>query len=879
MVGPSGSSCSFFFFCAIITTLISAISAQGQVAFEKVTDLDYKGETYYTIRNLSLYECQGWCREEPECQAASFSFVVNPLTPRQETVCLLQNGTAATNPSAQPLKAVSQYYMTKMVIRSDKVCKRPWNFERVPNKNIEGYDKALIFTSTKEACLAACLNEENFVCRSVEYNYVTLQCRLSDYDRRTPVDDFKPIELVDAPGIDYFENLCLVADTSCADQRSFSAPRVGVPDSKIALHVNVHFYTDKELMANSPAACQRACEIEAEFLCRSYLYLGPPTGDQYNCRLYHLDHWTLPDGPSTFLLNDRPLIDNGGRIGTYYENRCKKYSRKRPKSLGSSDDSMLCKRVVTKDRRYITQITCYEKGKEGSQRQAMRMPLFGKQGGGVLSSLFSKIGRQGSLPGDFDTTVNPGGQNGNFQFGSGGVNGGGSGATGFPSGGSNFPDGQNGGFGGNGGGNGLSGPGADFGPNGGGSNGGGGFPAGFPGLPGGADDNDNAIDTGDSDDVNCDYLGTCYDVSVHCKDTRIVVNVGTNKPFSGRIYALGRSETCNVDVINSDTFRLDLTMAGQDCNTQSAGGVYTNTVVVQRHSVVMTKTDKIYKVRCTYDTSSKNITFGMMPIRDPDMISITSAPEAPAPRIRILDARQKEVETVRIGDRLTFRIEIPDKTPYGIFARNCVAMAKDSRSTFPIIDENGCPVDPTIFPRFTPDGTALQSVYEAFRFTESYGVIFQCNVKYCLGPCEPAVCTYGRENFESWGRKKRDVSKRAVETQLDTAMSLSREIIVLDFGDEATSPYDFGKTTPAPGGNLTDFKVDAVNWPGTSEESFATSVEVDTCPSRTSVLALSVVCALLLVIYICTVFYFCMRRVILQNQKQRPDRNTTIFRG
>ena len=34
-----------------------------------------------------------------------------------------------------------------------------------------------------------------------------------------------------------------------------------------------------------------------------------------------------------------------------------------------------------------------------------------------------------------------------------------------------------------------------------------------------------------------------------------------------------------------------------------------------------------------------------------------------------------------------------------LLPRNCVAMAKDSRSTFPIIDENGCPVDPTIFPR------------------------------------------------------------------------------------------------------------------------------------------------------------------------------------
>ena len=33
-----------------------------------------------------------------------------------------------------------------------------------------------------------------------------------------------------------------------------------------------------------------------------------------------------------------------------------------------------------------------------------------------------------------------------------------------------------------------------------------------------------------------------------------------------------------------------------------------------------------------------------------------------------------------------------------------------------------------IFARFTPDGTALQSVYEAFRFTESYGVTLHHHV-------------------------------------------------------------------------------------------------------------------------------------------------------
>jgi hypothetical protein len=93
-----------------------------------------------------------------------------------------------------------------------------------------------------------------------------------------------------------------------------------------------------------------------------------------------------------------------------------------------------------------------------------------------------------------------------------------------------------------------------------------------------------------------------------------------------------------------------------------------------------------------------------------------------------------------------------------------------------------CPVDPTIFPRFVPDGTALQSNYEAFRFTESYGVIFQCNVRYCLGPCEPAVCPWGRGNVESWGRKKRNVAPK--NNTSDDDMTLSQEILVLDFGDD-----------------------------------------------------------------------------------------------
>ncbi|XP_026479536.1 uncharacterized protein LOC113385929 [Ctenocephalides felis] len=677
---------------AVIIAFCNVSSILGRIAFEKLTDFDFTGSTYYSVKNLSLYECQGWCREEQECQAAAFSFVVNPLTPVQETLCQLQNDTSANNPNVAPQRSVNMYYMVKLQMRSENVCLRPWAFERVPNKIIRGLDNALIYTSTKEACLAACLNEKRFACRSVEYDYNNMKCVLSDSDRRT-TGQF--VQLVDAQGTDYFENLCLKTSQACKANRVFSIPRIGVADDKVAQYAGLHYYTDKELQVTSEPACRLACEIESEFLCRSFLYLGTPLGSQYNCRLYHLDHKTLPDGPSTYLNAERPLLDNGEPTGTYFENFCEKPNPSAP----------------TPDH---------------------------------------------TLPVVFDATEDP------------------------------------------------------------------------------------SINNLTRADVNCDKTGTCYDVSVNCKDTRIAVQVRTNKPFNGRIYALGRSETCNIDVINSDLFRLDLTMAGQDCNTQSVTGIYSNTVVLQHHSVVMTKADKIYKVKCTYDMSSKNITFGMSPIRDPEMISITSAPEAPPPRIRILDSRAREVETVRIGDKLTFRIEIPEDTPYGIFARSCVAMAKDSKSTFQIIDDEGCPVDPTIFPAFSPDGNALQSVYEAFRFTESYGVIFQCNVKYCLGPCEPAVCEWGRDSVESWGRRRRSLNSN--ETQNEEEMNISQEILVLDFGDEKASDYLRSDPSSA------DFGRDK------------TVTIVEPCPTKTSVLALGVTCALLILIYISTIFCYYMRK-------------------
>lgn len=130
------------------------------------------------------------------------------------------------------------------------------------------------------------------------------------------------MQFVDAQGVDYFENLCIKSSQACKGNRVYQVPRIGVSEDKVAQYAGLHYYTDKELQVNSEGACRLACEIENEFLCRSFLYRGAPQGSQYNCQLFHLDHKTLPDGPSTYLNAERPLLDDGERVGTYYENVC-----------------------------------------------------------------------------------------------------------------------------------------------------------------------------------------------------------------------------------------------------------------------------------------------------------------------------------------------------------------------------------------------------------------------------------------------------------------------------------------------------------------------------------------------------------------------------
>ena len=48
----------------------------------------------------------------------------------------------------------------------------------------------------------------------------------------------------------YLTSHCL-GDVACEKDRQYATPRFGIPEQKVALHVGVHYYIDKELMVNT----------------------------------------------------------------------------------------------------------------------------------------------------------------------------------------------------------------------------------------------------------------------------------------------------------------------------------------------------------------------------------------------------------------------------------------------------------------------------------------------------------------------------------------------------------------------------------------------------------------------------------------------------
>ncbi|CAG0904424.1 unnamed protein product, partial [Darwinula stevensoni] len=105
---------------------------------------------------------------------------------------------------------------------------------------------------------------------------------------------------------------------------------------------------------------------------------------------------------------------------------------------------------------------------------------------------------------------------------------------------------------------------------------------------------------------------------------------------------------------------------------------------------------------------------------------------------------------------------------YGISARNLQARSGSNTETFALLDAQGCPTEPDIFPemRLDPVTKSLFAEFEAFKFSNDAVVRFLVTVQFCLEECPPARCGHS----DSYGRRR----KRATYNQKKKAEGRAR---------------------------------------------------------------------------------------------------------
>lgn len=266
--------------------------------------------------------------------------------------------------------------------------------------------------------------------------------------------------------------------------------------------------------------------------------------------------------------------------------------------------------------------------------------------------------------------------------------------------------------------------------------------------------------------------GSCIEVQMHCEATSMTAIVKVITPFRGRLYALGHPYECYaVSVRANGEVALSMPLHGRKCGTKNLGnGTFVNSVVVQHHPFVLRSTDRRIDVACDYEEVQRKLRGGKQ-VLEGDLQSltqvITGLAATPPVRLRVVNASGHEVRGVELGEQLYLRVEMLDESVFGIFGSGLLARSGRGSETVMLIDDRGCPVEPTIFPTLSryDDTKSLIAPFQAFKFASDSTVKFQLTVSFCLDVCEPVKCEDEATNEiqKSYGRRKR--SKESADTR------------------------------------------------------------------------------------------------------------------
>ncbi|XP_064072532.1 uncharacterized protein LOC113392897 [Vanessa tameamea] len=246
-----------------------------KIGFELVTGYVFSAPSHILDDipgTLMLTDCLEQCQANDTCRAVNY----------ETGLCVLFSSDADQLPGALTKSQfpVFTIYAQKSCL-GVKPCERAWCFDRVRGYNLKGFGKRTHTVESRQMCLDLCLGENDFVCRSANYNNKTGECVLSNMDRITlaGTNSFQPNE-----DIDYLENNCVEEPTKLCEFKKMSGRILKTVDS---------VYQDVQTIEE----CRELC-LNSPFRCHSYDH--GDTGDHV-CRLSHHSRATLADIQDPYL--------------------------------------------------------------------------------------------------------------------------------------------------------------------------------------------------------------------------------------------------------------------------------------------------------------------------------------------------------------------------------------------------------------------------------------------------------------------------------------------------------------------------------------------------------------------------------------------------
>ncbi|XP_022709763.1 uncharacterized protein LOC111272502 [Varroa jacobsoni] len=181
----------------------------GIESFEKTTGVGYGGQVVGTTilqqqDSALTRDCVNLCKQQSQCNSFTLNYVGYKCTSFQVT-SQGRRELLVDNPSLNYFEKICFRGVQKNTF--DALCgDRLWAFERVKESYLEGFiDREESNVKDKEECAKMCLLEDNFPCRSADFDEVQKLCKLSREDRRSQPQAFRQV-----PGSsrDYLENQC-----------------------------------------------------------------------------------------------------------------------------------------------------------------------------------------------------------------------------------------------------------------------------------------------------------------------------------------------------------------------------------------------------------------------------------------------------------------------------------------------------------------------------------------------------------------------------------------------------------------------------------------------------------------------------------------------